>query len=345
MAAEAKNTQASNPAPRLSRRQCLRILAAGGVAGLTAAGAWRANASLPAVTEVRLLMGTVVHLTVVGPQIREAQAAARACLARMAAYEGTLSRFLPQSDVTRLNQVGELAAASPELRDLLERARQISLASGGAFDISVAPLLALYRQAQVQGALPAAGAIETALARVDFRQIHVAGQRVWLGRPGMAITLDAIAKGYIIDAGVAELRRLGFPNTLVEAGGDLMGAGARGPSDAWKVAVLAPRPDRSTYQAELAVQNQAVATSGDYQQAFSPDMRHHHIVDPRTGYSSAELASATIVAPETWLADALATATMVLGPAAGLELVARFPASRGYLIGKDLQVYESPPSG
>jgi thiamine biosynthesis lipoprotein len=157
----------------------------------------------------------------------------------------------------------------------------------------------------------------------------------------MSITLDGIAKGYIVDAGVGVLKRLGYQSVFVEAGGDLMATGAKESGAPWKVGVQSPRQEQSHMIASFDVSEQAVATSGDYMQFYSPDLVHHHIIDPRIGFSPSEIASSTVIASTCLQADALATAVTVLGIDKGLELINMLPDVEALLVAKDMQEYSS----
>jgi thiamine biosynthesis lipoprotein len=168
-----------------------------------------------------------------------------------------------------------------------------------------------------------------------------AGKRVTFAHPGMAVTLDGIAKGYIVDAGIEVLKQRGFADVLVEAGGDLLASGQKEQDTPWQIGIRSPRTAQGGLLASFSVENRAVATSGDYMQSFTADLSQHHILDPRTGYSAPELASATVTAPTATLADGLATATMVLGPKAGLRLVESLPGCKAYLVLKDLEIVKT----
>jgi thiamine biosynthesis lipoprotein len=133
------------------------------------------------------------------------------------------------------------------------------------------------------------------------------------------------------------LRGRGFGDVIVEAGGDLVAGGVRGDGTPWRIGIRAPRPGLAL-TARFEAANRAVATSGDYMQPFTDDYSQHHILDPRRGYSSPELASATVAAPTAALADALATLTMVLGPRRGRALIEDLPDCEAYFIAKDLEV-------
>ena len=145
----------------------------------------------------------------------------------------------------------------------------------------------------------------------------------------MALTLDGIGKGFVVDAGVAELKRHGFPRVLVEAGGDLLAAGRR-----WRIGIRHPRPADSALLGRIEAQDVAVATSGDYFQPFKRDRSLHHILDPRTGVSALGLCSATVLAPTAVRADALATLAMTLDPRPARDLLEALPGCEGCLVTK-----------
>ena len=330
------STMSQHSVKRLTtRRQALQILALGGAGALT----WRLAASHPqrfqSVRRSRTMMGTYVELTIVGEDREACAAAADATLDRMAALEGSLSRYSPDSELSVLVRDGRLSNASDGLLDVLGLARQVSDWGDGAFDITVQPVLDLYASVP-SGSLPHDDAIEQALTRVDNQAIQVEGSTVTLDRPDLRITLDGIGKGYIVDQGVATLRSRGFTNVFLDAGGDLMAGGEKMTGDPWHIGIRHPRGQ--ALQARFDARNRAVATSGDYMQPYSKDYSAHHIVDPRTGRSTPELASSTVLAPSAAQADALATLTMVLGPVKGRELIETLPDCEGYFVSKDLSV-------
>ena len=331
-----------NSTPKMGRRQFLRIVGVSGLAGLALKAGLDLRAVAETVSETRLLMGTVVNLTLVTDDAATGREALAACLDRMAGLETVMSRHRTDSQLARLNRDGQLAAPDPALVDLLDEALRLSTLTGGAFDVTVKPLVDLYQAHQQAGDLPVPDAIQATLDRVGYAHLRVAADAIHFARPGMALTLDGIAKGYIVDQGVAALRARGFENVLVEAGGDLSATGRKAAGSPWKIGVEAPRPGGEGLLNVFNVSNQAVATSGDYMQPYSADYREHHILDPRTGHSAPELASATVLAPRGLLADALATALMVLGPVQGLDGLAALPGCEAYLVAKDLRTWRSP---
>ena len=319
-----------------TRRDVLRVLAVGAVAG----AAWSAGlrSRERAVTRTRVLMGTQVHLTVLAEDRDAAEAAADATLQRMALLEARLSRYRAESEVSRLHASGRLEEASDALLDVLRLADQVWRLGDGAFDITVQPVLDLHREALGRpGARPAPEAIERALARVDQRALRIEGRSVSLADRDARITLDGIGKGYVVDRGIDVLRERGFGNVFIEAGGDLVAGGERGEGAPWRIGIRHPRR-AFALQARFDARDRAVATSGDCMQPFAPDRAQHHIVDPRTGWSAPELASSTVVAPDSATADALATLTMVLGPRRGRALLEELPGCEGYFVSKQLEV-------
>jgi thiamine biosynthesis lipoprotein len=327
---------------RISRRGFIRITAAAAGIGATA---WAARALLdgssPArVEETRLLMGSVANLTLLTKDRGLGERALAATFDAMQRLESVLSRHLPSSQLSQLNRTGFLAQSDAALVAVVERAVLYSQLTGGAFDISVEPLLAAYRQAAEAGKSLTAGQRASLISLVGYRNLQVEGAALRLTKPGMALTLDGIAKGYVIDQGADSLRSWGFDQILVEVGGDLM-SGRRVDGD-WQIGIRAPRAETAHPWVGVArLAQKAMATSGDYINTFSQDYANHHIIDPRQGVSPAELASATVLAPSAMDADALSTSLLVLGPAKGLALVDTLPGVEALMVGKDQQVHVS----
>jgi thiamine biosynthesis lipoprotein len=287
-------------------------------------------------SETRLLIGTIVNLKVVTWDAPAGQQALTACFDQMSKLEMALSRFMPESELSRLNRDGHIEAASSALLGIIKLAQEISELSRGAFDVTILPVLSLYQDyASTRRGLPPEEEIQRARTWVDYRKLSVKGDTVSLAEIGMGVTLDGIAKGYIIDAATAVLQGHGFRDVLVKAGGDLMALGEDEQRSPWEIGIQSPRHAQGIVIARFGLEDRAVATSGDYMEHFATNFSEHHILDPRTGHSARELSSATIVAPTAILADALATAIMVLGSESGLELVNAFPGCKGCLVTKD----------
>ncbi len=323
----------------ISRRRFLQIAAA---AGALAGGSYfglDAVAEKPSVVrQTRVMMGTQINLIVYGPDEAVCRTAVQNTFSRMARVEQVLSRFIVESDLSRLNAQGELHNPAPELLDLLSLARQISSHTDGAFDLTVLPLLELYKHNH----LPTQQQINKAMNLTNFSDVQGTDNMVRFARTGMGITADGIGKGYIVDQGVMQLKKDGFDNTYVEAGGDLMVSGNKPGNAPWRIGVRSPRGNAADQVNIIETRKSlAIATSGDYMQYFSKDMRNHHILDPRTGMSPPELASATVTAPTVALADGLATAAMVMGAEKTLLLMERMENCEALLIDKNRQHFKS----
>jgi thiamine biosynthesis lipoprotein len=334
--------QQTGTSPLIGRRAFLQIIAAAGAAGALWQFGLRPEL-LPGqvIRESRVMMGTQVNLIIYGPDRESCKDAVYVTFARMEELIGILSRHSSGSDLYRLNKNGFLPEPRKEMREVLLLAEGISKATEGAFDVSVLPLLKLYSERSPQDTLPADHALHETMQLVDYRKINISRPSITLEKMGMALTLDGIGKGYIVDQGVSTLKSKGFSNVYVEAGGDLMVSGVKTGNKPWRIGISNPRPESSASLVALRISDRAVATSGDYMQPFSPDMRHHHIIDPRTGISPPELASATVTAPTVALADGLATAAMVMGPGNSLELLESMDNCEGFFISKELKQYRT----
>lgn len=323
----------------LSRKNFLKLVGFSGAAFAALYGGYLQLRELPNTQETRILMGTTVNLTLVGVRGSRARKVISHAMNTMETLESVLSRHRPDSQLSLLNQQGNLSHSHPALKDVVLKALEISSLTNGAFDITIKPLVDLYQQVYKDNQqLPDQRRIQQALSLVNYRQVTVENSRIHFGRPGMEITLDGIAKGYIVDQARHSLLDQGISRVLVGAGGDLFASGHRGHGNPWKIGIQHPRnTSRKELLGFFSVRSQAVATSGDYQQAFSDDLKAHHIIDPREGVSPLSLASATIVAPNTTLADALGTAVMVLGPGRGIKLIENLEGCQAYLVTKELE--------
>jgi FAD:protein FMN transferase len=328
---------------KITRREALRITAVGGAAlalGGVLTGEVLRRAGLHRVTDTRPRLGTLVTITAVHVDAGAARDMVRAAFAEIERLEGILSRHASGTPMARLNASGALEDAPHELIEVLGRAREIHGLSGGAFDPTVLPLLRLFERGAERGTLPTDADVARALELVGLDAVEMGPGSVRLTRPGSALTLDGIAKGYVVDRAVAVLAATDAERVMVDAGGDIASGGVGVAGEPWSIAIQHPDdPARPVGRVRLA--GQAVATSGDYMQAFTQDRRHHHILDPRNGRSPTHTSSVTVVAGTAMDADALSTALLVLGPEAGLDLLDRVPGAEGMLVGKDGTLHAS----
>jgi thiamine biosynthesis lipoprotein len=249
---------------------------------------------------------------------------------------GVLSRFEGTSAVTALNDAGRLDHTPPELSHVLSRSIAYHEVSGGAFDITVEPLVDLFRERldRVTPREPTAAEIAEALELVGSRHVSLSDGRVHLARSGMGITLDGVAKGYIVDAMGRVLTDHGIGRYLINAGGDIRASGRKERRRPWTVAVQDPSKSGS-FPDTIHLTDAAVATSGSYETYFDRDRMYHHIVNAETGSSPDLSAGVSVVAPSAMAADALATAVFVMEPQRGIELINSLLGCECLIIGAD----------
>jgi len=243
-----------------------------------------------------------------------------------------LSGWNAASEVARFNAepTTDWQPVSPELLDVLAEARAVHDASGGAFDVTVAPLVQAWgfgAHAGGQPRVPSAEERQQLLERTGFARLELRSEPPGLRKsvPDLEIDLDGIAPGWAVDRIAERLEALGIRDYLVELGGEVRATGLSPGSRPWRVAVEAPLSGERRPQAVIEVESAGVSTSGDYREFLDLDGRRvSHTIDPRTGAPVTHgLAAVTVVARSTAAADAWATALMVLGPEQGLPLATR----------------------
>ncbi|HEX9564903.1 MAG TPA: FAD:protein FMN transferase [Gemmatimonadaceae bacterium] len=272
-------------------------------------------------------MGVPVRIVMYAPDTASARGAARAAFARIAALENIMSDYRPRSELRLLaEQPREWVPVSPELLAVLNRAVEIARLTGGAFDPTVGPLVALWREARRAGRLPDKAALARARERVGWMLLSVDVERrqVRLAVDSMQLDLGGIAKGFILQEALTALRAHGVSTALVEAGGDVVAGDAPPGQLGWEIEV-AGADDEVTARARI-LSNSTIATSGATEQFVEIDgVRYSHVIDPRTGLGVTGSHVVTVIASDGALADAVATAAGVLGPGSAAMLSGRFP--------------------
>lgn len=263
----------------------------------------------------RLLMGTVVTIEIISPEFSRAQAAFAAAFSEMERLAGVFDRRRPASALGMLNARGVLADAPRELRAVLDEAGRLGRATEYAFNPAVAPLVDLF--AAAGQATPDRREVAEAMALAKPDAIHMSGGTVRLGRQGMRLTLDGIAKGFIVDAASAALRDLGMDNHMVNAGGDIRVSGHAGKGAPWRIGLRHPGGNGKLLAA-APLKSGGLATSGSYERYYNASRSRHHLVSHLTG-KSPETAGVTVRAATAMQADALATAFSLLPPALALR--------------------------
>jgi thiamine biosynthesis lipoprotein len=252
--------------------------------------------------QMHWIMGTFWEIETPGVPASDAMAAAFAEIRRL---DGLLSHYQPDSAISRLNRSGHLGDA-PEVAALLARSVAYSRESGGAFDVTVAPLVDLWGFKQMVPHVPSRSELDRTRRRVGDHRLHVQNGAITLD-PGTTVELGAIGKGYALDRAMAVLAAAGIRRARIDAGGQQLVRGT------WTIGIQHPRKNGLLGRITLA--NGSISTSGDMERFFvHKGKRYNHLIDPRTGYPTTDWPSVTVTAPDGESADALSTVAAVLGP-------------------------------
>lgn len=317
----------------LTRRRALTILGASVALplGALALGQWRREAPVPVQWHGEVL-GAVSGMTLWHANPRVAERAIARMRVEIDRLENIFSLYRAESELTRLNAAGRLAAPSRDLVLLFEESRRIAELSKGAFDPTIQPLWQLH--AGAAAVAPAAAA--RALALVDYRNLTARAGEIRFGRPGMAASLNGIAQGYITDRITEILGNEGFENAMIELG-ETRALGGAPDGKPFAVALIDPFAPASVGR-HLALSDRALAVSAGYGTRLADG--GHHIFDPHTGESAERLAQVAVLADKAVWADALSTAIYVAGEAGAGALLAAYPGASAILTRKDGSVAE-----
>lgn len=293
----------------LTRRFLLKAMAAAAAMSALPRPLSALAAAAP-LTETRLMMGTFVTIHTFGVSENHAAEAMAGAFSRMTDLEATLTRFDSASPLGQLNSAGILRDAPQELLHVANAASLMHRTTGGAFDPTILSLLEIMER-KAGAALDRREAAEAA-ELIGMEHVQSSGKALRFLRSGMKMSLDGIAKGYIADEGARALLASGVKNFLINAGGDIVARGSKA-GRPWRVAVENPEKyqGKSDYPAVRSLHDEAMATSGIYENILDAEKKTNHILNPATGRCST-LPGASVVASSAMEADALATALCVL---------------------------------
>ena len=275
-------------------------------------------------------MGTQVTVSVMTDDDEGAHAAIANSLDEIVRLERMMTTWRDDSEISRLNAAAGKApvAVSKETFEVLQMAKQASLWSNGAFDISFYALHGLWKfDEDLEKKLPDPAEVSRRLPLIAWKSIRLdeKSHTAYLEKRGMAVNLGGIAKGYAVDRMADILRRAGYTNALVQAGGDLLCAGTKN-GKPWSAGIRDPRGGLKDVFALIRLEDHAFSTAGDYERYFFLDgKRYHHILDPRTGNPAMASRSVTVYAKTALLADALDDAIFILGWKRGFEMIEKIP--------------------
>ena len=329
-----------------------------------------ASTSLRRFSFSQIQMGTKFTLTFYAEDEAVANTASQAAFARVEFLNSLLSDYDEESELSRLSASSphpKPVAISKELMTVLSQAEQLSRRTEGAFDVTVGPIVRLWRRARRQNELPQPERLEAALSATGYRLLRLnqeqqtaEQQTAQLTAPNMRLDLGGIAKGYAADEALRVLRDHGITSALVDAGGDVVAADPPPGESGWRIAIAEPQmaddgnaqaddkareDDAEAQQANpryVRIANAAVAQSGDtFQFVELNGVRYSHIVDPRTGVGLTNQLAVTVIAPDGISADSLASALSVLGPEKGLALLEELEHTEGIFMSRPEQGRES----
>ncbi len=275
------------------------------------------------IRRIRLLMGTEVEIIVQGTDKKKLEQAVEAGFKEIERLEKKLSRFRDDSFISLINKNAgrKPVKVDKEVFELIKTAKEICQQSKGAFDITILPVLALWKFGEKNPTPPPAELIKEKLKLVGCDKLKLDSRNltVYLSQQGMGIDLGGVAKGYAGDCTVRVLKSYGVKSGIVNVGGDLCVFGA--PSKGFAIGLRSPF-QKNKIIAKIYLKEQAIATSGDYEKYFIyQGKRYSHILDPRTGYPALGERSVSVVCAKGILADAWATALFVLGSEQGIRIV------------------------
>ena len=289
-------------------------------------------------------MGTVMTHQSYGENSEDCLTTIRMEIERL---EAMLSRFRPHSDISRINQNAGCNAVTinDETMQILLAAQQTANTWTQAFDITITPLVNLWRTAAASQTPPARKAIQEAMQLVDHQdlRLHPACNQAGLRKTGQCLDLGGIAKGYAANRLRDCWCAFNIHSAFSNLGGNVIAHGCKPDGSPWRIGIQHPRMEQHLLGA-VTIENEAVVTSGDYQRYFigKDGQRYHHIIDPQTGRPSrSDLISVTVITPDAMLADTLSTLLFISGMYKGVEILKNYPECEAILVDQNLKTYIS----
>lgn len=287
-------------------------------------------------------MNTEITYSVFGENAQQALFSGKTEIMRL---ENTLSRFVPQSEISKVNKSAGKNCEnllSFDTYELLSRAVELSKISQGLFDVTIGPLVDLWNY-KYASEVPAEAKIHKTVHFVNYRDLVLNPHKRTAGlrRSRQCIDLGGIGKGFSSDRFIEILKKYGITSAFINIGGNVSTLGNKPDGSPWCVGIRHPRDGNSLIGA-VTVSGKSVVTSGDYERYFidCDGKRRHHILDPTTGYpAESGLISVTIIADSAMNADALSTGIFVAGLEKGLLILEKFPEVEAIIVNSNLRIY------
>lgn len=295
---------------------------------------------------MRTVMGTVARVVVVADDTETVKLAIENAMAELHRTDGLMSDYNDASELSRVNAeaFNKPVVVGAELFSVLSEAVEYSKKTNGAFDVTVGPMVDLWREAAAMNVTPDANKITATAARVGYDKLLLDAEKstVRFAVKGMRLDLGGIAKGWGIDRAIDAMRAAGAKGGMVDVGGDIRCFAERGHTEIWRIGLQDPRHvDDSGNSCLLVLKlvNDAVATSGDYRRfAYIEGKKYSHIIDVKKAHGTDKLSSVTVIAPIAIQADALATAVSVMGSDKGIELIESIKGVEAILIDENAKI-------
>ncbi len=274
-------------------------------------------------------MGTLMRITLYATDQQTATSAVRAAFDRIHQLDEILSDYKPNSELNTIcrTAVGRFVPVGEDLYRVLTVSQQLSKDSEGAFDITLGPVVRLWRTARSERRLPETTALQQAATHCGYRKLHlnVTDHSVMLDESGMQLDVGGIGKGYAADEALAVLTGLGIHSALIAASGDLAFSDAPPGTRGWRIGLASTEV--------VVLSNAAVSTSGDTEQHLDVNStRYSHVIDPSTNIGLSNRSRVTVLARHGINADGLSTAVSVLGVDRGLQLVEKYGAAKARIL-------------
>ena len=291
----------------------------------------------------RLVMGTFARVVVVAPNKKTARRCIKAAFTEMNNVDQLMSDYKKDSEISQLNRDAfkQAVKVSKPTYEVLQKAVEFSRLSEGAFDVTVGPMVQLWRAAAEANSLPTETELQQARSKVGYEKLILDANEttVRFAVEGMMLDLGSIAKGYAIDKAVEAMQKAGALGAMVDIGGDIrcFGKPSKGKKH-WLIGIQDPTKareglDPGTSLLVLRLKNAAIATSGGYRRfTLIKGKKYSHIISGTTAAAAEGLSSVTIISENAIDADALATAVTVMGPEKGLALIEKIPQTEAILI-------------
>ena len=281
-------------------------------------------------------MGTQFNIILYARDANTATRVSNAAFSRIEQLDAIMSDYRATSELMMLcgRSGGEWVKVSAPLFDILARSQELSMVTDGAFDVTVGPVVRLWRRARRTGEMPDQGSLAKAMQLVGYRKLELdkKTRSVRLAKSGMLLDLGGIAKGYAADEAIAVLKQNGIRSALVAAGGDVVVSGPPPGARRWVIGIAPIDRTNEPPKDYLYLSNAAVSTSGDSEQYVEiGELRYSHIVDPRTGLGLTNRICVTVVSRSGTVSDSVATAASVLGSERGFRLINETKGASGLI--------------